>query len=220
MAKPLLAQIDFGDETGDMVDPEELSHYFVEQDSFAAMLNPKKRFAIATAKKGVGKSALLQWLADQVSPKHPDALVIRCRGSDLTRAPFGLTSPLVTPNDHIRDWMVRLCALANRRLAADLGIALSDDKMTLVESAELEGFKARNLVGSLTARFKNLLGKLHPTPSSAKNEVELLKRANARQLWLLVDDLDATFQNTPEECLSVATFFSADRKSTRLNSSH
>ena len=79
--------------------------------------------------------------------------------------------------------------------------------MTLVESAELEGFKARNLVGSLTARFKKLLGNLTPTPSKAQNDVELLKRANTRQLWILVDD----FQNTPEECLSISTFFSACR---------
>jgi hypothetical protein len=211
MTKSLLAQIDFGDETGDMVDPEELSSYFVEQESFATMLNPKKRFAIATAKKGIGKSALLQWISYRAAHERPDALVIRCRGSDLTRAQFGLTSPLVTPNDYIRDWMVRICALANRRLAADLGIALSDDRMTLVESAEIEGFKARNLVGALTARFKKLLGRLTPEPTKAQNDVELLKRANSRQLWILVDDMDATFQNTSEECLSIATFISACR---------
>ncbi len=209
--KPLLAQIDFGDETGDMVDPIELTTYFVEQDTFHSFLDPKKRIAIATAKKGIGKSALIQWLSYRVAQDRPDALVIKCRGSDLTRNQFGLTSKLESPNDYIRDWMVRICALANRRLASELEIAISDDQMTLVESAELDGFKSKNLVGSLTSRLTKLLGRLAPTQQKAQNDVELLKRANTRQLWILIDDLDATFQNTPEECLSISTFFSACR---------
>lgn len=216
-ATSLLSKIDFGDETADMVDPEELATYFVEQPAFTSLVTSKQKLGIITAKKGVGKSALIQWLSYRAGQKYPNALVIRCRGSDLTRAQYGLTFPLAHPNDYIRDWMVRLCALANRRLAAELGIALSDDKMTLVESAELEGFKERNLVGALTSRFKRILGKLPgvgdltATPSKPKNEVELLKRAGDRPLWILVDDLDATFQNTPEECLAISTFFSACR---------
>ncbi len=209
--KSLLEQIDFGDETGDSVDPEELSAYFVEKELFLSLLQSKKKIAIATAKKGIGKSALIQWLSYRVSQNNPDALVIKCRGSDLTRAQFGLTATLESPNDYIRDWMIRICALANRRLAADLGLALSDDQMTLVESAELDGFKSKNLVGALTSRFKKLLGNLTPTPTKTTNDVELLKRANTRQLWILIDDLDATFQNTPNECLSISTFFSACR---------
>lgn len=211
MADVLLGRIDFGDETGDMVDPEELTTYFVEKDSFAPLLQSKRRFAVVTAKKGVGKSALIQWLGHKVSNAQPDALVIKCRGADLTRAQFGLKSQLETPNDYIRDWMVRICILVNRRLAADLGLALTDDKITLVEAAEISGFKSRNLVGALTARFKKLLGRLTPEQSKAGDEVELLKRANNRQVWILVDDLDATFQNTPEEALSLSTFFSACR---------
>ena len=217
MSATLLSKIDFGDETADMVDPEELATYFVEQPAFTLLATSKQKLGIITAKKGVGKSALIQWLSYRAAKQYPNALVIRCRGSDLTRAQYGLTSPLANPNDYIRDWMVRLCALANRRLAAELGIALSDDRMTLVESAELEGFKERNLVGALTSRFKRILGKLPvvgdltSTPSAAKNEVELLKRAGNRPLWILVDDLDATFQNTPEECLAISTFFSACR---------
>jgi hypothetical protein len=48
--------------------------------------------------------------------------------------------------------MVRICALVNRRLALTLNIALTDDQMTLIETAELEGYKSRNLVGCLVDR--------------------------------------------------------------------
>ncbi len=215
-AESLLSRIDFGDETADMVAPEELASYFVEQPAFIALADSKEKISIITAKKGVGKSALIQWLSYRVAKNHPDALVIRCRGSDLTRAQYGLTSPLDQPNDYIRDWMVRICALANRRLARELGIALTDDRMTLVESAEIEGFKAKNFVGALMSRLtkmfeKTPLGDLSAIPSKAKNEIELLKRASDRQLWILVDDLDATFQNTHNECVAISTFFSACR---------
>jgi hypothetical protein len=39
----------------------------------------------------------------------------------------------------------------------------------------------------------------------------MLKRIETPQVWILIDDLDATFQNTDKECLSLSTFFSACR---------
>lgn len=211
MTKPLFHRIDFGNEAGDDVDPAELNTYFVEQDLFLSMLDHKKKLAIAVAKKGVGKSALIQWLSYQVAEKHPEALIVKCRGSEITRAQFNLKLKLESPNDYIQDWMIRLCAIANRRIASELHVALTDDSMTLVETAELDGFKQKNLVSSLTSRFTKLFGKIQPEAHKAENEVELLKRVAPRDLWIMIDDLDATFQNTREECLSISTFFSACR---------
>src|ERR1039458_6170514 len=98
-------------------------------------------------------------------------------------------------------------------------------------------------------RLQSLLEKGRGTTKvPVKNEIELLKRVRDRKVWIIIDDLDATFQNTSPESLSLATFFSAcrylvqdvkglfirasvrtdvwallrryeDRKSTRLNSS-
>lgn len=50
-----------------------------------------------------------------------------------------------------------------------------------------------------------------PTKVTVKNEIETFKRAADRRVWILIDDLDATFQNTPSESLALATFFSACR---------
>ena len=55
-----LETLDFGNEAGDDVDPEELLTYFVEQRDFRHFLDDKNRLLIATARKGVGKSALLK----------------------------------------------------------------------------------------------------------------------------------------------------------------
>lgn len=208
----ILARLDFGNEAADDVDPEELAPYFVEQDTFSRFLDERKRLLVATARKGVGKSALLQWISYKVGSIDPEALVIKVRGADLVRSKFNLTTSLDGPNDYIRDWTIRICALVNRHLAARIKLALDDDAMTLIETAELEGYKARNLVGCLLDRMGSVLDKFGtPKKLAARNEVELLKRTKNRKVWIIIDDLDATFQNTIAESISLATFFSSCR---------
>jgi hypothetical protein len=203
--------MDFGNEAADDTDPNELASYFVEQDMFHKFLNPKQKLLVATARKGVGKSALLQWTGYKIGQTDSEALVIKCRGADLVRSKFNLTGTLRTPNDYIRDWMVRICALVNRQLALSIGLALTDDSITLVESAELEGYKSRNLVGCLLDRLQGLLDKRAPAKLLAKDEIQLLKRVKNRTVWIMIDDLDATYQNTDAESLELSTFFSACR---------
>ena len=113
----LVGKIDFGNEAGDDVHFSELTRYFVKQASFDKYIDPSNKVLVATSRKGVGKSALLQWIAYQIAETDPDALVIKCRGAEVVRSKFNLTSNLETPNDHIHDWMIRICALVNRQLA-------------------------------------------------------------------------------------------------------
>ena len=208
----ILKNLDFGNEAGDDVDPEELVAYFVEQEAFGKFLDHRRKLLVATARKGVGKSALLKWTAVKVGERDPNALIITVRGAELVRSRFNLSSSLTGPNDYIQDWMVRLCALVNRQLALKLNLALTDDRITLIETAELEGYKSRNIVGCLLDRLQSLLEKGRGTTKlPAKNEIELLKRVTDRKVWIIIDDLDATYQNTASESLSLATFFSACR---------
>jgi len=207
----ILKGFDFGNEAGDDASPEELASYFVEQDYFNDYLNKSKRVLIATARKGVGKSALLKRLANVLQIYDPDSLVIRCRGFDLARDAFKLTNSLTTPNDHIRDWMIRICALVNREIARQIKFAITDEKITLVESAEIDGYKEKNIVSCLISRFEKLADKLSPKKSEIKDHLAILKRVKAPHVYLLIDDLDATFQNTDNECLALSTFFSACR---------
>lgn len=207
----LLQKIDFGNEAGDDVNPVELSSYFVEQDKFKSYLDFKKRLVVAIAKKGVGKSALIQWIAYKIQQEDQEALVIKCRGTDLVRANFELKNELKEPNDYIRDWMVRICTFINRNLARELKIAITDDKITLIEAAELDGFKSRNLISCLTDRFSKILGCATPEKIKGKNEVELLRRIKKTRIMILIDDLDATFQKKEEELRSLSTFFTACR---------
>ncbi|MFH1088116.1 MAG: hypothetical protein V1737_05995, partial [Chloroflexota bacterium] len=209
--KSLLSAIDFGNEAADDIDSAQLMPCFVEQQPFSKFTKPASRILIATARKGVGKSALLQWIYHVASQNDSDALVIKCRGADLVRSKFHLTSTLTTPNDYIHDWIIRICALVNRDLALRLNLSLSDDRLTLIETAELEGYKSRNLVGCLVDRLQGLAPKGMPAKLPVKDEFQMLKRVRDRRVWFIIDDLDATFQNTPAELLELSTFFSACR---------
>jgi hypothetical protein len=206
----LLKDMDFGDEAGENVNPEELEHCFVEQETSEDFLNAKKKIIVITAKKGIGKSALIKWTEGKLQ-KASNTLVISCRGNDLVRGNFKLTNKLQIPNDYIQDWKIRICALINRSIGKELQIAFSDDRMTLVESAEIAGFKQKNLLSALTERLTKLFPKLEAKKISAANEIELLKRYKGDQVWLLVDDLDSTYQRTEKENLELSTFFSACR---------
>ena len=116
-------------------------------------------------------------------------------------------------NTHAIGWY-DCAAISKPKYCLDsvLKLALTDDQMTLVESAELEGWKSRNFVGALVDRLQKILEKVAGTAKmSIKNEIETLKRVKDRDVWIIIDDLDATYQNTEAESLSLATFFSACR---------
>ena len=207
-----LSQVDFGNEAGDDVLPSEVLEFFVEQPTFHQFLDEKKKILMATAKKGVGKSALIQWIEAKTEEIHGDkVIIINCKGSDLVRSNFKLTTQPSLPNEFIQDWKTRICALINRRIGSEIGLAINDDDIALVESAEIEGLKRRNLVTSLTDRFSSLLPKLKTEKKPVANEIELLKRVSKKKVWFLVDDLDATYQRSERENLELSTFFSACR---------
>ena len=216
--KNYLKRMDFGNEAADDVDDEELKSYFVTQESFEKFLNENKRLQVIKAKKGMGKSALIKWIGLEVSKKYENALVIKIRGSELSRENFKLTNQLAEPNDYISDWIIRLCAVANRELAKKIDFAYRDDEISLVESTEVQGFKEKNLISCLLQRFKNILGKLQPEPTTNINHPEILKRIESfydSKIWILIDDLDATFQNTNKEKVNLGSFFSACRYMTQ-----
>ncbi|XHR29538.1 MAG: P-loop ATPase, Sll1717 family [Chthoniobacteraceae bacterium] len=213
-SKSLLSAVDFGNEAGDDLTPIELLPFFVEQATFQKYLDPNQRILLATAKKGVGKSALLRWIeAKMNADPSSKPLVIYAKGSDLVRGCFNLSNELKSPNDYIRDWMIRIATLVNRRLGSSLNIAFDDDSMSMVEAAEIEGFRSKNLLSALTDRLPNLLNKrIQSKKTTPKNDVELLRRFEGQTVWFLVDDLDATYQRTPQENLELSTFFSACRQ--------
>ncbi|QWT46875.1 P-loop ATPase, Sll1717 family [Azospira inquinata] len=198
----------WGNEAADDESAERLNSYFVMQPVFESFFDPDERFLVARARKGLGKSALLRECAFRADLVESN-LVISVKGGDLVAQKKVET---LSPTEHIHDWQQRICAVINRALGSQIGAAFSDDKMALVEAAELAGLKNRNLVGGLLERVK---GKLGLQSTQIKDDKALLSRVienEEKTVWLILDDIDATFEGGRDEIRRLSTFFSACRE--------
>lgn len=203
----------WGNEAADDESAERLNSYFVMQPGFADFFDADERFLVARARKGMGKSALLRECAFRAE-LGPNNIVISIKGGDLVAQK---KVELLSPVEHVHDWQQRICAVINRQLGTRIGLAISDDQIALVEAAELAGLKDRNLVGALLDRVKGKLGFLELQHSQIRDDRALLGRAvgkDERTVWLILDDIDATFEGSRDEIRRLSTFFSACRELT------
>lgn len=214
----------FGNDAGEDEDESVLVSYFVNQKSFDSFLDPGVRLQVAKGRKGVGKSALLVKFAHDLRRVQPTPVVIHLVPSSLAalREPPQTDNPVLIENY----WKQVICGAINMELANDIGFAWRDNQIALVESAEIAGFKGRNIISALSTR---MLGKVNvagaieikATPSGTPNHEQLLKRvrrratADERTVWFLLDDIDTKYRNTPQEQAYVASFFSAARNLVR-----
>ncbi|MHA1279699.1 MAG: P-loop ATPase, Sll1717 family [Candidatus Helarchaeota archaeon] len=202
----------FGNEAGEDEDLEILNSYFVEKDDFEDFYSDDNKFLIVRSRKGVGKSALLRKTLYNLE-KNKYAIAVYLKGSDLISFQDIQTE---NPYQLIYGWQQRICSRITYEIGRRLKLALDDDSITLVESAELAGFRGRNLISSLSDRLKIKLSKADISISkliTADSQALLSRYASSRNLkvWLLVDDIDATFLNRDDQRLLISTFFSACR---------
>lgn len=205
----------FGNDAGDDEDERSLNYYFLERPEFQRFYDRSNALRIVKARKGTGKSALLRRTEAKARERSPDDLFVTCKGPELFpdfSRPENATNPVLA-------WQRSICARINREIGARIKLAVSDDQISLVEAAELDSFRGRNILSALSDR---LLKKM-TLPGAAEmervripigDEVQLLRRfaANESQaVWFVVDDIDATFKNTEQNKAQLAAFFSACR---------
>jgi hypothetical protein len=227
--EPLDYEAIFGNDNGEDEDPRILAGYFVEQASLRKTYDKTRKLEIVKARKGMGKSALLSHLkfrlTSDTKPIDPTAVVIKVTGNELMGlADFSGRDSSLLENR----WKQVICKRISMELANQLGFAGSDDTMTLVEAAEIEGYKGRNLVTSLLNRLGSVIEQstkaltqgavgirsANPTDPKTLGYEQILKRIQEsadRNVWLLVDDIDAKFVDTPDIQARIGAFFSAIR---------
>lgn len=166
----------------------------------------------------MGKSALLKKLEINLQEEQfGDDIIISVTGNELIgMGDFSGNNQAYLENH----WKQVIC----KRLCVEIGkkikFAVSDNSITLVESSEIEGFKGRNITSALADRmtgfFQSFAGL---QPSEVKkigivNPFESLKRfqdKENRNVWLLIDDVDAKYIDNEENQQRIGSFFSAIR---------
>lgn len=206
----------FGNDAGEDELPEVLDSYFLDQPAFRSFLSMTQPYQIARSRKGMGKSALLSKLAIDLDRREDRPIIVRSTGDKLV----GILKP--TYGSYLECqayWYKVLCARINYEIGRTVGFTFSESSMALVESSEIAGFKERNIVGALIQRVKSSKIPIEITLKEYNNHEELLRRVlekdSARPVWLLIDDIDATYVDTPEQQMLVSTFFSACRSIVR-----
>ena len=203
----------FGNDAGEDEHPEVLNSYFIDKQEFLPFFSPDRKLGFVRSRKGMGKSALLSEAMYRRQLSDEGELLLYVKASDLIALQVVDTS---SPAALVHGWQQRMCSRINLELGSTLRFAVSDDATTLVEGAELTGFRGRNLVGALLDRLKIKAAgfELSRERVDIGDSQALLRRFSERKdikAWLYVDDVDATFLNTDAERLKVSTFFSACR---------
>jgi len=206
----------FGNEAGEDESLEVLNSYYIDNCDFDDFFDVDESLSIVSARKGMGKSALLSRLQYKLinEAKYKDSIVIRVKGNDL----LGLGNFLGDDHSYLENyWKQIICKKIIVEIGDQIGFALTSDEMSMVELSEIEGLKSKNLIGGLISR---LIGKVPTLDIEVKgfqpNDLTNLLRKyqdnhKDSRVWILIDDIDAKYKNTSVLQARVGSFFSAIR---------
>ena len=206
-----LKQIDYNDATlfgNDAAEDENqdvFNAYFVPRPEVDLFCQASRLIAILRAYRGEGKSATIRRV-HQLNIAQ-GVWSVKLTGSAL--------SPAVETNDPNvwnREWQKSILQAIAADVGRRIGVAWTDDAMSLVEEAERTGFKQRSLIGSIFSRLKvDGIPELKEKVGASTIGVVQRYLDGKEPFWLFVDDVDEDFQNTDVFRQRVSSFFSACR---------
>lgn len=130
----------FGNEAGEDEDIDVLNSYYVDHEDFSEFYDEDVRLSIVSARKGMGKSALLSRLQNKLGSEddYTSPIIIRAKGNDL----LGLGDFVGKDQAYLENyWKQIICKKIILEIGNKIGFALSSDEISIVEIAELEGIK-------------------------------------------------------------------------------
>lgn len=211
----------FGNDAGEDEDLDILNSYYLDNEAFIDFFEQKNTLSIVSARKGMGKSALLsrlQYKLQNQNDEYGKPLVIRTKGNDL----LGLGDFNSKDQAFLENyWKKIIIKKIVVEIGAQIGFAISSDSMSMIEIAELDGLKSKNLIGGLISRLKGKIPQsgIEIDKSIPENlEALLTNYQNNHEnsvTWILIDDIDAKYQNTVDYQSRVGSFFSAIRSLSR-----
>lgn len=207
----------FGNDAAEDEEDEIFRSYALERGEIADFAQLNRQLSFVRAYKGEGKSALLRITRSTLlTPDIAAGLIIATPASNI--------SPELDTTDFavwVRSWKKAILGRLAAEVGAKIGFAWTDDQMNLVEEAEKNGFKQRNIISALLRRFKPELEQggvklgVNQPGLSGQNEFEpmMMRWAEGRNsIWLFIDDVDQNFQNIPTHKNKIASFFVACRE--------
>ena len=212
----------FGNDSGENEKDQALQEYFVEVPEFRKFFNSANELGFVRARKGMGKSAMLKVLSLRRKEENPEDIVIFTTGNEL----MGLGDFTNKSQAYLENhWKQVICQRICVEIGRKINFAFSDLEMSMVEAAELEGYKDLNIFSSLTERIGGMISKALttvggtaileaskkrgiPNPEQALKNIQ---NKGDRNVWVLIDDIDAKYVDDEDNQQRVGAFFSAMR---------
>jgi hypothetical protein len=197
----------FGNDAAEDEEDDIFNAYALQRPEVQSFSDPTKKIQIARAYKGEGKSALLRLTRNKLLAEDPNCIIVTGTGASL--------SPDRSSGDSdvwVRGWKERMFRQLASEIGARIGMAWTDDAMSLVEEAEKNAFKRKNLISAIVDRLKIKTAEV-VKQGAAKPERVLERWMKGRpHAWFFVDDVDQNFQNTPSYRAKITAFFVACRQ--------
>lgn len=205
----LTAQDLFGNDAAEDEVEDVFQSYAVERPEVGAFLDEQRRICIARAYKGEGKSALLRLVRTRLEISEESPLLVRANGKQI--------SPSLTGEDTdawVREWKKSLLNCVARELGSQIGMAWSDDAISLVEAAEQNGYRSKSIISAIFDRLRTPAVPVQRERGSLVDPERIVQRWAKRgdSIWVFVDDVDENFKNAPTYKAKVAAFFIAARE--------
>jgi hypothetical protein len=199
----------FGNDAADLEQEKLFFSYAVPRSELDDLLNSDNAIQVTRAYKGEGKSALLRILKKKLLEPTSDQIVISALGPDHSPNIESVDSDLWT-----REWKKSILKLVANEIGSQLGLAFSDDAISLVEEAEANGFKQRSFVSAIVDRLTSKDIPIQRNRPPVQNYQQLVSRyLNGRPLiWIIIDDIDQNFTNSEKWKIKLGTFFTACRQ--------
>lgn len=198
----------FGNDAAEEEQENIFLSYVVEPEIATEFLEYENKIQVVRAYKGEGKSALLRLVKNKLEQIESNLVI--------SNTAVSLSPSLDTfdSDEWTRKWKEKLLNLIANEIGSRIGLAFSDDAISLVEEAEENGFKSRSFVSAIIDRLKAKNIPIEKINSGVKNSEALLKRwlKNGADTWLIIDDIDQNFQNIEKNRIKVASFFTACRQ--------
>ena len=171
------------------------------------LADPDNYLVILNAPRGSGKSGLILSIENFLK-EYSSRNVVITKYYEEVKFARGIESI----HEHVNFWMNSILGWIVSDIGTETDIAWTDDEMASVEYAEAEGERELSFIGSILKRLKFKcipIEKVDFDPLLTEATLSRIIKKAERKYWLLLDEMDDLYSNSPDRNKSLVALFQA-----------
>ena len=184
-----------------------LSYAIERKEILDELADPDNYLVILNAPRGSGKSGLILSTESFLQEYSKRNVIIKKYYEEVK-----FIRDVESIHEHVNFWKNSIFGWIVSNIGTEKNIAWTDDEMASVEYAESEGEKELSFIGSILKRlkFKSLpIEKVDFDPLLTEATLSRIVKKARRNYWLLLDEMDDLYSNSPDRNKSLVGLFQA-----------